>query len=170
VFELQGELNFMSLEAVSRLITKREPCPEVVLLDLRRVNRVDRSGAEFSSAPRLVPRSTRRAPRVSRALISSSHSYRRRSGSLTSMQHLSGAKRSCCSESEATASRQAIPINLHELLQDLTPGELATAQPSPRSIQRGGRNTGRPSRRAGRPDLPRHKRLAQRPATGRKST
>ena len=50
VFELQGELNFMSLEAVSRLVTGRDPFPELVLLDLRRVSRVDRSGAEFSSA------------------------------------------------------------------------------------------------------------------------
>ena len=40
----------MSLEVVSRLVTGRDPVPELVLLDLRRVNRVDRSGAEFSSA------------------------------------------------------------------------------------------------------------------------
>jgi glutaminase len=50
VFELQGELNFMALEAVSRLVAERDPSPDLVLLDLRRVARVDTSGTDFSSS------------------------------------------------------------------------------------------------------------------------
>jgi len=50
VFELQGELNFMALEAVSRMVTERDAPPDLVLLDLRRVGRIDPSGSDFGWA------------------------------------------------------------------------------------------------------------------------
>jgi glutaminase len=50
VFELQGDLDFMAAEAVSRSLLGREEAAELVVIDLRRVNRVDRAGAGFLSA------------------------------------------------------------------------------------------------------------------------
>jgi len=128
VFELQGELNFMSLEAVSRLITKREPCPEVVLLDLRRVNRVDSSGAEFSSA--LASFLDERGGRL---VFSSAHLLEPLIPPAIGFPNLDAALEWCEEELlfriRGDSEPQAIPINLHELLQDLTPGELARLSP-----------------------------------------
>ncbi len=50
VFELQGDLDFMAAEAISRALLDREESPELVVIDLRRVNRVDRAGADFLAA------------------------------------------------------------------------------------------------------------------------
>jgi glutaminase len=50
IFELQGELGFMAAEAISRA-TAEAPSPvELAVVDLRRVTRVDRGGADFLRA------------------------------------------------------------------------------------------------------------------------
>ena len=50
VFELQGDLDFMGAEAISRVLLERDESPELVVIDLRRVNRVDRAGGDFLAA------------------------------------------------------------------------------------------------------------------------
>jgi glutaminase len=50
IFELQGELGFMAAEAVSRRIVEAQPQPELVVVDLRRLSRVDRGGVDFLQA------------------------------------------------------------------------------------------------------------------------
>jgi glutaminase len=50
VFELQGDLDFMGAEAISRALLERDESPELVVIDLRRVNRVDRAGGDFLAA------------------------------------------------------------------------------------------------------------------------
>jgi glutaminase len=50
VFELQGELGFMAVEAISRRIVEAPTRPELVVVDLRRVTRVDRGGVDFLGA------------------------------------------------------------------------------------------------------------------------
>ena len=47
IFELQGELGFMAAEAISRRMTEARIQPELLVVDLRRVARVDRGGVEF---------------------------------------------------------------------------------------------------------------------------
>jgi glutaminase len=47
VFELQGELGFGAVEALSRGVIDREESVELVVIDLRRVVRVDRAGLDF---------------------------------------------------------------------------------------------------------------------------
>ena len=47
VFELQGDLDFMAAEAVSRSLLDRDVSAELVVVDLRRVERIDRAGASF---------------------------------------------------------------------------------------------------------------------------
>lgn len=42
VLELQGELTFLAAEAVSRTVEERPTVPKIVLLDMRRVGRIDR--------------------------------------------------------------------------------------------------------------------------------
>jgi len=49
VFELQGELGFVAAEAVSRSVAARLEA-ELVVLDLRRVHRIDRAGLDFVPA------------------------------------------------------------------------------------------------------------------------
>ncbi len=118
----------MSLEAVSRLITKREPCPEVVLLDLRRVNRVDSSGAEFSSA--LASFLDEQGGRL---VFSSAHLLEPLIPPAIGFPNLDAALEWCEEELlfriRGDSEPQAIPINRHELLQDLTAGELARLSP-----------------------------------------
>jgi glutaminase len=50
IFELQGELGFTALEAVSRVVTQRDEPPDLVVLDLRRVSRADQGGIDFVAA------------------------------------------------------------------------------------------------------------------------
>jgi glutaminase len=50
VFELQGELGFVAAEAVSRSLSARPGTVELVVLDLRRVIRVDRAGLQLVPA------------------------------------------------------------------------------------------------------------------------
>jgi glutaminase len=50
VFELQGELGFTAAEAISRRMVEAEPQPELVVVDMRRLSRVDRGGADFLQA------------------------------------------------------------------------------------------------------------------------
>jgi glutaminase len=49
VFELQGELGFLAAEAVSRSVAARDEV-ELVVLDLRRIHRIDRAGIDFVPA------------------------------------------------------------------------------------------------------------------------
>lgn len=50
VLELQGELGFVAAETVSRSLTEREEHVELVVIDLRRVVRIDRAGLDFLPA------------------------------------------------------------------------------------------------------------------------
>ena len=50
VFELQGELGFSAVEALSRTIVEREDVVDLVVIDLRRVVRADRGGLDFLRA------------------------------------------------------------------------------------------------------------------------
>jgi glutaminase len=50
VFELQGELGFTAGEALTRDLERREPPPDLVVLDLRRVLRVDVGGLRVLTA------------------------------------------------------------------------------------------------------------------------
>ena len=123
VFELQGELNFMSLEAVSRAVTTRDPCPELVLLDLRRVNRVDRSGAEFSSS--LASFLDQRGGKL---VFSCADLLEPIMPPAIRFPDLDAALEWCEEELlfriRGDSEPQAIPFELHELLQGLSPGEL----------------------------------------------
>jgi glutaminase len=123
VFELQGELNFMSLEAVSRAVTKRDPCPELVLLDLRRVNRIDRSGAEFSSA--LASFLDQRGGKL---VFSCADLLEPIIPPAMAFPDLDAALEWCEEELlfriRGDSEPRAIPLELHELLQGLSPREL----------------------------------------------
>ncbi len=124
VFELQGELNFMSLEAVSRLVTERDPCPELVLLDLRRVSRVDRSGAEFSSA--LASFLARRGGQL---VFSCADLLGPPVGPAIGFPDLDAALEWCEEELlfrvRGEGGGRAVPLSAHELLHDLSPDEVA---------------------------------------------
>jgi glutaminase len=50
VFELQGELGFTAGEALTRELEQREPTPDLVVLDLRRVLRLDVGGMRVLTA------------------------------------------------------------------------------------------------------------------------
>jgi glutaminase len=50
VYELQGELGFTAGEAVTRDLERREPQPELVVVDLRRVLKVDAGGLRLLTA------------------------------------------------------------------------------------------------------------------------
>jgi glutaminase len=50
VIELQGELDFMSAEAVSRLLIDADPQPRVAVVDLRRIAHADQGGSAVLSA------------------------------------------------------------------------------------------------------------------------
>jgi glutaminase len=50
VFELQGELGFTAGEVLTRDLERREPPPDLVVLDLRRVLRVDVGGLRVLTA------------------------------------------------------------------------------------------------------------------------
>ena len=50
VFELQGELGFVAAEAVSRSLLERTEPAELVIVDLRRVLRIDDAGRDFLPA------------------------------------------------------------------------------------------------------------------------
>jgi glutaminase len=128
VFELQGELNFMSLEAVSRLVTERDPCPELVLLDLRRVSRVDRSGAEFSSA--LAAFLDRRGGQL---VFSCADLLGPPARPAIGFADLDAALEWCEEELllrvRGEGGGGAVPLSAHELLNDLSPDELAHLSP-----------------------------------------
>jgi glutaminase len=128
VFELQGELNFMSLEAVSRAITERDTCPELVLLDLRRVNRVDRSGADFSSA--LASFLDQRGARL---VLASADLLGPVAPPAIGFPDLDTALEWCEEELlfriRGGSDAQAIPLDAHELLHDLSKGELDRLNP-----------------------------------------
>ncbi len=124
VFELQGTLNFMALEAISRLATERDPAPDLVLLDLRRVGRVDRSGAEFSSALAAFL-----AGRGARLVLANAELIEAVPRSAHSFADLDTALEWCEEEllSGIEGHRREPPTRLdaHELLQDLDTDELA---------------------------------------------
>ena len=128
VFELQGELNFMSLEAVSRLVTGCDPVPELVLLDLRRVNRVDRSGAEFSSA--LASFLDRRGGQL---VFSGADLLGAPCGPAIGFSDLDAALEWCEEELlfrvRGEKGGGAVPLSAHELLHDLSADELARLSP-----------------------------------------
>ena len=128
VFELQGELNFMSLEAVSRLVTGCDPVPELVLLDLRRVNRVDRSGAEFSSA--LASFLDRRGGQL---VLSGADLLGAPSGPAIGFSDLDAALEWCEEELlfrvRGEKGGGVVPLSAHELLHDLSADELARLSP-----------------------------------------
>ena len=124
VFELQGELNFMSVEAVSRLVTERDPCPELVLLDLRRVSRVDRSGADFSSA--LASFLDQRGGQL---VFSGADLLGAPLRPAIGFPDLDAALEWCEEELlfrvRGEGDGGAVPLSAHELLHDLSPDELA---------------------------------------------
>jgi glutaminase len=124
VFELQGELNFMSLEAVSRAVMKRDPRPELVVLDLRRVNRIDRSGAEFSSA--LASFLDQRGGQL---VFSCADLLEPIESPAIRFPDLDAALEWCEEELlfriRGESNPRAIPLELHELLHDLSPDERA---------------------------------------------
>ena len=124
VFELQGELNFMSVEAVSRLVTERDPSPELVLLDLRRVSRVDRSGADFSSA--LASFLDQRGGQL---VFSGADLLGAPVRPAIGFPDLDAALEWCEEELlfrvRGEGGGGAVPLSAHELLHDLSPDELA---------------------------------------------
>jgi glutaminase len=133
VFELQGELNFMSLEAVSRLVTERNPCPELVLLDLRRVSRIDRSGVEFSSA--LAAFLDERGGQ----LVFSGAAVLAPAPPAIGFRDLDAALEWCEEELlfrvRGEGGAGSIPLDAHELLHDLSPSELARLSPKLEAVR-----------------------------------
>ncbi len=128
VFELQGTLNFMALEAVSRLVTERDAPPDLVLLDLRRVGRVDRSGADFSSALAAFL-----AERGARLVLANAELIEVVPRSARSFADLDTALEWCEEELlsgiEGRRGERPTRLDAHELLQDLDADELARVTP-----------------------------------------
>src|SRR6266700_3832502 len=118
----------MSVEAVSRAITERDTCPELVLLDLRRVNRVDRSGAAFSSA--LASFLDQRGARL---VLASAELLGPVTPPAIGFPDLDTALEWCEEELlfriRGSSDAEAIPLDAHELLHDLSTGELARLHP-----------------------------------------
>jgi glutaminase len=130
VFELQGEFGFTTAEAVSRAVTERESPPELVVLDLRRVTRVDRGGIDFVTALASYLE-------LSRGRLALSHAELLESAAPTSASvfaDLDGAIEWCESELllrlGACRSVDAVPPDEHELLRELGPDELAWLLPN----------------------------------------
>jgi glutaminase len=130
VFELQGEFGFTAAEAISRAVTERESPPELVVLDLRRVTRVDRGGIDFMTAlasyldVRLGRLALSRAELLESAAPSGASVF----------ADLDGALEWCESELllrlGAGRSVDAVSPDDHELLRELGPEELARLLPN----------------------------------------
>ena len=128
VFELQGELGFTAAEAVSRAVTERPTPPELVVLDLRRVTRIDRGGAEFVSALASYLH-------LRDGLLAVSHAdvLEPAPGRAIPFPDLDAALEWCEDELlrrlGAGPAAQSVPLGEHELLRGLEPGELDRLTP-----------------------------------------
>lgn len=128
VFELQGELNFMALEAVSRMVTERDAPPDLVLLDLRRVGRIDPSGSDFSWAL-----ASFLAERGGRLVLANADLLEPLPEQAIAFADLDAALEWCEDELlfriRGQPDEQATPLDSHELLRDLDDAELARLIP-----------------------------------------
>jgi glutaminase len=130
VFELQGEFGFTAAEAISRAVTERESPPELVVLDLRRMTRVDRGGIDFVTAL-----ASYLDVRLGRLALSHAELLESAAPSGASVfADLDGALEWCESELllrlGAGRSVDAVSPDDHELLRELGPEELARLLPN----------------------------------------
>jgi glutaminase len=128
VFELQGELNFMAVESVSRMVTDGDITPDLVLLDLRRVSRVDPSGSDFSLAL-----ASFLADQGGRLVLASADLLEQVPSSALVFADLDAALEWCEDElllrSQGHPNEQPTELDAHELLRDLEPDEFARLVP-----------------------------------------
>jgi len=130
ILELQGELGFMAAEAVSRCILEASVSPELVVVDLRRVTRVDRGGADFVRA------FGESLAAVGGTLVVSGAApglELRLPGEVMWFTDLDAALEWCEDELLRRVGHPgapaAVPLAEHELVEGLEPDELARLQP-----------------------------------------
>lgn len=128
VFELQGELGFTAAEAVSRALTECLPSPELVILDLRRVTRIDRGGAHFVTALASYLEQHGGQLVLSHAELLESAAEFSRFGDLDAA--LEWCENELLKRLGVSQAVDEVRLDEHELLRELQPDELGRLVPS----------------------------------------
>jgi glutaminase len=128
IFELQGELGFTAAEALSRAVSERQPPPELVVLDLRRVTHVDRGGSGFVAALGSYLKRHLGELALSAADLLEYASAGARFDELD--QALEWCENELLARLGAARDAADVPLSTHELLQELDPDELMRLVPS----------------------------------------
>ena len=167
VFELQGDLDFMAAEAISRVLLDGNESAELVVIDLRRVNRVDRAGGDFLAA--LAASLSANGGK----LAVSGNGEVPDTEDIVRYDALDQALEWCEDELLARQDnderRDEIAIERHRLLDGLTSARARSASAPARHCHGSGRHDDRLARRSRRRALSRRLGPAQRVRAGRRS-